>query len=123
MSNAALALHPEYLIDALPPHLKEEVVHLQDEITAHYLLECLLLKKGIEARVLLTRNRSHYCYLGQEERAKRFAELFHLWSLGFDRVIDEALFADTALRLPKEYELLKQSVRKGSADRSSHSLK
>lgn len=96
-----------YVSEYVPQSLREAVAHLADEFTAAYLLDCLILEKGLRSRLCSHSTRQDNTPLSSEERTDRFATLLRLWAKGCHTVVDERLFADTVRRRPKELEALR----------------
>ncbi|WP_257099038.1 hypothetical protein [Pseudovibrio flavus] len=97
---------------AVPEAVRDAVCHLQQELTAAYLLDCLLLQKGISARILPVHQGEKAPFLASEERAERFAHLLQLWTGGCHSVVDEQLYEDAICRRPQEYLALRQQFRR-----------
>ncbi|MDD7911360.1 hypothetical protein PUV47_15625 [Pseudovibrio exalbescens] len=98
--------------DHVPSALREAVAHLCGEFTAAYLLDCLVLHKGIVSRLPKPAENDAIPLLSAEERAERYGTLVNLWSKGCSTVIDEGLFAETVLRRPREYDALRSKFRR-----------
>nr|AFT64012.1 hypothetical protein PJE062_5281 [alpha proteobacterium D323] len=103
-----------YVSEYVPQSLREAVAHLADEFTAAYLLDCLILEKGLRSRLLSNSTRQPNTPLTTDERSDRFAMLLRLWAEGCHTVVDERLFADTARRRPEELEALREYFRQNA---------
>ncbi|KZL05499.1 hypothetical protein PsAD2_04424 [Pseudovibrio axinellae] len=103
-----------YVSECVPPSLREAVAHIADDFTADYLLDCLILEKGLHSRLLANCTRQTSIALTMEERTDRFAVLLRLWAEGCHTVVDERLFADTARRRPEELEALREHLRQNA---------
>lgn len=98
--------------DHVPPALCEAVAHLCEEFTAAYLLDCLVLHKGIQCRLPKPAQAASCPRLSQDERSDRYGMLLSLWAGGCTTAIDEGLFLDAAHRRPREYDALRQRFRR-----------
>ncbi|QUS56821.1 hypothetical protein KGB56_05205 [Pseudovibrio brasiliensis] len=103
-----------YVSEYVPQSLREAVAHLADEFTAAYLLDCLILEKGLRSRLLSNSTRQANTPLTTDERSDRFAVLLRLWAEGCHTVVDERLFADTVRRRPDELEALREYFRQNA---------
>ncbi|WP_068081076.1 hypothetical protein [Polycladidibacter stylochi] len=98
--------------------IKEVVAHLAEDVNSNYLLDCLILERGIQSRLSSKAHKPRAAILNQQQRQELVSELLALWSSGAKMAINEQLFWDTVMRRPNEYSALKQryckqSVRKG----------
>ena len=100
------------ICEVVPQSVREAVAHLTEEFTAAYLLDCLILEKGLRNRLRPYTPQTRNYLLTSEERMKRFSCLLSLWVDGYHNVIDEQLFQDTAQRRPRELLALKQYFRR-----------
>ncbi len=100
-----------YVSEFVPQSLREAVAHLAEEFTVAYLLDCLILEKGLRNRLLANSTRQANTPLTNEDRTDRFAVLLRLWAEGCHTVVDERLFADTVRRRPAELEALRKHFR------------
>ncbi|GHB22452.1 hypothetical protein GCM10007094_08270 [Pseudovibrio japonicus] len=103
-----------YVSEYVPQSLREAVEHLADEFNAAYLLDCLILEKGLRSRLLSNCTRQAHTPLSTDERTDRFATLLRLWAEGCHTVVDERLFADTVRRRPQELEALRDYFRQNA---------
>lgn len=106
-----------YVCEVVPQSVREAVAHLAEEFTAAYLLDCLILEKGLRSRLCACATRTSNELLSPEERMERFSNLLPLWADGCESVVDERLFQDTARRRPQELQALRQNFRKNAFKR------